>query len=483
VKIRTRIIIGFLLLIAAGFTYLTRWVLTDVRPHYLKSMEESLIDMTTLLSSQLASAADDGRLPITELRAALADAANRRFSAKVYNFVKDRINLRVYVTDERGFVVFDSDNGRDEGKDYSKWNDIRRTLHGEYGARATRIIAEDENSSWLYVASPVVVNGKTIGVVSIGKPALSINLFVLQARNKIVAAALIAGFIVIGLGILLSIWITSPIKRLTRFARNVRDGRRERLPDLGTSEFAVMGNALEEMREALEGKKYIERYVQTLTHEIKSPVTAITGAAELLSEEIPLDARRSFIANIRTESTRIQQIVERLLQLASVENRNELRDVESLALIPIVREVAESMRPTLASKQIELRITGPDDIACPGERFLVRQSVANLLQNAIDFTPAGGRITGTVDVEAGFARVTFDDSGCGIPDYATSRIFERFYSITRPDTGRKSTGLGLSFVREAAELHGGSVTVENREGGGVRARLMLPVKGHTTVSS
>jgi two-component system sensor histidine kinase CreC len=474
VKVRTRIIIGFLLIVAAGITYCTHWVLNDVRPHYLKSIEESLIDTATLLSSLVADSFADGRMHLEGLRDVFADASRRRFSAKVYNFIKDRMNLRVYVTDTLGKVVFDSDSGRDEGKDYSRWIDVHRTLGGGYGARSTRVRADDENSSWLYVASPVVVNRKTVGVVSVGKPSLSVNLFVLQARNKIVIAAVVAGIIAVALGIALSTWVTWPIKRLTTFARAVRDGRRDPLPKLGTSEIAVMGNALEEMREALEGKKYVERYVQTLTHEIKSPLSAISAAAELLDEEMPAENRRAFVANISTEADRIRHIIERLLQLASVENRNELRDVETIDLRLLIGDVVEAMRPSLTSKNIALDITGRESAACAGERFLIRQSVANLLQNAIDFTPSGGHISVVLDLSGAVARITIDDTGSGIPAYAAERIFERFYSITRPDTGRKSTGLGLSFVRESATLHHGSVTVENRQQGGVRATLELP---------
>ena len=118
------------------------------------------------------------------------------------------------------------------------------------------------------------------------------------------------------------------------------------------------------------------------------------------------------------------------------------------------------------------------ELRVKGEVFVLVQAVVNLVQNAVEFSPAGGVVTVSVergDVEGrSWARVVVDDAGPGVPAFARERIFERFYSLPRPEGGRKSTGLGLSFVREIAALHGGTVTVENRAGGGTRAVLGLP---------
>ena len=111
----------------------------------------------------------------------------------------------------------------------------------------------------------------------------------------------------------------------------------------------------------------------------------------------------------------------------------------------------------------------------PGERFLLRSALVNLIQNAIDFTPVGGNIQVAAAAEIGMAIITVRDSGPGIPEYALDRVFERFYSLPRPDTGTKSTGLGLALVREAVTLHGGSVELANHPDGGTLATLRLPL--------
>lgn len=480
VKLRSRIVIGLLVIVGAGFYYLTNWVINDLRPHYLKSMEESLVDISTLLSSLAAQEMISDTNVTDNLRVAFKDAYRRELSARIYDFVKKEMNLRVYITDAKGIVIFDSDNGREEGKDYSRWNDVHLTLKGKYGARSSKVLKQDPTSSWLYVASPIMAHGKIAGVLSVGKPVKSINLFVVHAKNKIIIAGIIAGVGVIVLGIFLSTWVTWPIRKLTDYARAIRDGKHANLPQLGTfnkqghSEIGIMGAAFDEMREALEGKKYIENYVQTLTHEIKSPLSAIRGAAELMDEDMSPEKRQQFLNNILTESNRIQSFIDRLLQLASLENRKELKDIESIDFKELIQNIAENMHPIFENKGITLNQSFNGNTTISGEKFLIRQAIVNLLQNSLDFSPNDSEISVSVTNGSEQISIIIEDSGPGIPDYAQEKIFNRFYSLNRPDTKKKSTGLGLSFVKEVAALHSGSVEIENRIEGGARAVMKLP---------
>ncbi len=294
-SIRVRLFLALLIPVGLGFYLLVDWVLDDLRPRYLETMEETMVDTATILAAQLSVAGKGAAIPAGDLRATLTEAGKRTFEARIYQFTKTRMAMRVYVTDDRGIVLFDSDQGRDEGKDYSRWNDVLRTLRGEYGARATPIIpGGDPKRDMLFVASPIVREGRIIGVVSVGKPEESIDLFLRVAKGNIARAGLLTGVAAILAGLLLSWWITIPIRRLTDHARLIRDGKRPAPPSLGDTEIGQLGEAFEEMRDALEGKQYVERYVQTLTHEMKGPLSAIRGAAELLGEEMPEAQRRCF---------------------------------------------------------------------------------------------------------------------------------------------------------------------------------------------
>ncbi|MBN1671091.1 MAG: two-component system sensor histidine kinase CreC [Kiritimatiellae bacterium] len=475
VKIRTRLFLTFLILVGLGFYGLVDWLLDDLRPRYLETTEEAMVDTATLLSSLLATqVSPDGQVPTGGLRAAFDDAHAREFSARIYELAKTRMAMRVYVTDARGIVLFDSDGGKDEGRDYSRWNDVYKTLRGEYGARSTRRDPNDPGTSTLHVASPIRVGGETVGVLTVCKPSGSVTQFIQRAKRKIVGAAVVAAAAVVLVGIVASAWVTRPIQKLTRYAHAVRDGKRVSLPALGRSEIGELGAAFEQMRDALEGKRYVEEYVQTLTHEMKSPLASLQGAAELLEEDVPPEQRRRFLENIRTETTRIRNVVDRLLQLSSLESRKALREVEPIGMTELVSEVLESMNPLITGKALSLEKKLDADTAVRGERFLIRQAFQNLLQNAIEFTPRGGAVSVGLRRDGEAVVLSVADTGVGIPDYALSQVFDRFYSLRRPDTGRKSSGLGLPFVREAATLHGGEATLENRPDGGAVATLRLP---------
>lgn len=475
VSIRTRLFIAFLLLAGGGFYVLSDWVRNIIRPAYVQAMEEAMVDTATLLASWVEQEADVDGVSTDGLRAAFNSARRKRFLARIYALTKTQVNMRVYVTGPDGIVLFDSDNSRDEGKDYSRWNDVYRTLRGEYGARATRSDPADTMTSTLHVAAPIRSKGEIIGVLTVAKPTESIGHFLRKAEERISVVGILTALAVIGIGVAFSYWVTRPIEKLRRYALAVRDGKRVVPPRLGRSEIGALGAAFDEMRVALEGKQYIEDYVQTLTHQMKSPLSAIRGAAELLEEDMPPDIRQQFLDNIRIESGRLQGLIERMLQLSALENRNELRDAEPVLLAELIGELAAEMKPLFAAKQVHLEIHTTAAVTVHGERFLLAQAVTNLLQNALDFSRAGDTVSVTLEVRDGLAEITVRDNGPGVPEYALAHAFDRFYSLPRPDTGRKSSGLGLTLVKEVAELHGGHARLENRHEGGAQANLLLPM--------
>ena len=472
-RIRARLFLTFLILAGLGFFLLIRSITEELGPRYLAAMEESMVDMATVLSSFLETRAKDGSLDISDLRTVFETANRKEFSARIYEMTKERLGMRVYVTDRRGIVIFDSEGGKDEGKNYSRWNDVILTLRGQYGARTTPHFSKDPEGATLYVASPVRARGETVGVLTIAKPSRSVSLFLATARRQIIGAGILAALGVIILGVAVSFWITKPIDLLTRYAIAVRDGRRVSPPLLGRSEIGELGTAFEEMKEKLEGKQYVENYVQTLTHEMKSPLSAIRGAAELLGEDMPPEQSARFLDNIRAESSRIQDLVDRLLQLSSLETRKGLREEEEINLVDLARDVVESMEPVLCAAQASVLIRDGEAALVRGERFLLRQALANLLQNAVEFSPPGGKIHISIEKREPFFEVRIRDEGPGVPDYALDKVFDRFYSLRRPSTGKKSSGLGLPFAREAALLHGGEVRLENAPEGGALAVLSL----------
>jgi two-component system sensor histidine kinase CreC len=271
----------------------------------------------------------------------------------------------------------------------------------------------------------------------------------------------------------LSARLTRSLERLTTHVQAVRDGRPTVLPKSRAAEVTALAAAFAEMRAALEGKAYIERYTQALAHELKAPLSSIRGAAELLGEDLPAAERTRFLGNLRAETGRIQAIVERMLELAAIEARLGRLELAAVDLRKIAGEVVAGADAAAAAKRVTLRLQDGPPVTVSGERFLLAQAISNLTQNALDFSTSGGAILIEVSVENGLGRVIVEDSGPGVPDYALTRIGERFYSLARPETGRKSTGLGLSMVIEIARLHGGNFALRNRPEGGARAEFTI----------
>jgi two-component system sensor histidine kinase CreC len=333
----------------------------------------------------------------------------------------------------------------------------------------------------MYVGVPIrnVAAGRDeiIGAVSIGKPVQSFGQFVDAARRKTLMLGLTSVVSVLLLVLILSVWLVRPFGLIADYVRYVRAQRSFSLPRLGRRALGVIGAAYDEMRDALAGRNYVADYVQTLTHEVKSPLSSIRGAAELLQEPMADADRARFVANIVRETERIQQLVDRMMELTALESRQRLDATAPVALRPLLVELAASAEAAAAARGQRVVVEGrPDDapVVVDGDAFLLHRAVSNLLDNALDFSPAGATVTLGLTRRRRSVDVTVRDVGPGIPDYAEGKVFEKFYSLARPHSKKKSTGLGLSFVKEIAELHHGRATLKNAPGGGVIATLSLP---------
>ncbi|UUY09774.1 two-component system sensor histidine kinase CreC [Pseudomonas sp. J452] len=466
-----RIFLVYFLFVGLAGWFVLSTVMDEIRPGVRQSTEETLVDTANLLAEILRDEVKAGSLAQGRLPELLKAYGQRQPQAQIWGVEKSAVNHRIYVTDARGIVLLDS-SGAALGQDYSRWNDVYLTLQGQYGARSTREDPADEDSSVMYVAAPIKDGEQIIGVVSVAKPNKSLQPYIERSQRRL--GWLGAGLIVLGLliGGVLSWWLSGSLRKLTRYAQAVSQGQRAELPALRGGELTQLATAVQKMRTELEGKDYVERYVHTLTHELKSPLAAIRGAAELLEGEMPAEQRQRFVANIASEGARLQQLIERLLNLALVEQRQGLEERVPVLLHELVEELLQSQaaRIEAAGLQVENRIDA--GLSVSGERFLLRQALANLLDNALDFTPPGGLLRFSAEVQGAVVQLSLFNQGEAIPDYALPRLSERFYSLPRPSNGRKSTGLGLNFVQEVAGLHGGSLQVGNVPGG-VEALLRL----------
>lgn len=474
----TRVTLFFIaFIITLGFYQLALHFLSEVEPQTFQATEEVMVDTANILAEIVAKDLQESGFKPDELRAAFDGAHRREMEARIFDHMKRSVGIHAYLTDSKGIVIFDSDQGRREGENYIGRRDVALTLGGRYGARSSRDNEDDSTTSVFYVAAPVGDRLKPEGVLTVYKPQADVLPLVRERRRIIyIACGLIGGGILFLIGVVF-LWLFHPIGKITEYARAIERGERPTKPKIGIGrEVNTLAHALDSMRDVLEGRRYAERYIQTLTHEMKSPLAAIRGAAELLDEEMPVDVRKRFLENIRAETARSERLINRLLELSAIEGRASLEEAEELDFHAIVASAVDQARPLAEVAGVSLDDTAPPaPVMLRGDAFILRAAVSNLLENAIDFSPHGSRVEIAVGTTDGNLRLTIRDHGSGIPDYAREKIFERFYSLRHHASKRKGTGLGLTLVRETAELHGGTITLEPAEGGGTVAKLILPL--------
>jgi two-component system, OmpR family, sensor histidine kinase CreC len=480
---RSRIFIALLLIYAVGMAFVLYRVVSDLDPRYRESAEESLVETSQILASLVEQDVRDGAIDTARLNALFKSTYARDFDVQIFSVTKTRVELRAYVTDRQGWVIYDS-TGLATGQDFSKWRDVRLALEGKYGARTTLDLPNEPNTAVMYVAAPVrwasngqgSGSGEIIGTLTVGKPVQSFGQFVVAARSRTLYAGALSALAVLVLALTVSVWLVRPFGLIKDYARYVKAQPGFSPGRLLRRAWDQLRAAFDEMRDALAGRNYVADYVQTLTHEVKSPLSAIRGAAELLQEPMEEEQRQRFLTNIQRETQRIQEMVDRMLELTALESRRVLDNTQPVALLPLLEELAHASQGVAAQRGCRITVAASGDATVEADPFLLRRAVSNLLDNALDFSPEGGHVELGLQVKGRWAQITVRDQGPGIPTYAQDKVFEKFYSLARPHSKKKSTGLGLSFVKEIASLHRGRIDLSNRpeqEGTGATATLWL----------
>lgn len=472
-NISVRLFFGYFLIVGLAAWFVLNTVNRETEPGIRQATEETLVDTAHVLAEMAALELSAGRIAHGPFADAVRAAIRRSPQADISGVHKESIDFRIIVTDARGIVVYDSRQAA-IGEDFSQWRDIARVLRGEYGARQTREDPYDPASTVMHVAAPIFWQGELIGALSLAKPMASVAPYAERAARRVKESGLLLLAASAAIGLFFTAWLGWSIHRLRTYARDVSEGRKTEVPTGGGRQLSELAQALAAMREKLEGKQYVERYVQNLAHEMKSPLTAVIGAAEILEGDPPEADRRRFAESIAEQSRRLQAIIDRMLLLARVEQLQSPEGLRRMAPDELLRDCVALRQQALDARGLTCAVQAGSTATIRGDAFLLQQAVLNLLDNAIEFSPEGGEIELSASDDGEDVILSVRDRGQGAPDYALPQLFDRFYSLPRPATGRKSTGLGLALVSEVARLHGGDAGFENHPQGGGQATLRLP---------
>ncbi|MGP4119367.1 two-component system sensor histidine kinase CreC [Psychrobacter aquimaris] len=508
-----------LVLIICGVVAFTQ-LFGYVKPTAQQVIEDTLLDTSKLLAASLQIPLSSGQL--------YDDAYQKRLDTAFIGIPtmddtqepeyknKNYSSFRIYVTDDKGIVIYDSmpEPDNDEGQDYSHWNDVYLTLNGQYGARSTTRDHNQRDGTVMYVAQPIKDDaGNLIGIVSIGKPVASVLPYLDNTRNRMLITALLMSIAALILAGLVAWWLKQSITLVIQYTSALAEDTKKPYFYLG-HELNSLTDTIESMKHRLENRAYVTDYVHTLTHELKSPLTAIRASSELLEDNgLDEEDQQMLIQSIGEQSIKMQQLIDRLLLLAKVEQPTFKLNRQLTPLLPLLQTLAKDNSAKLQQQHLapidiyldEKRVTettflSPDILANTSvfaDQFWLVQVLQNVLDNAIHFADSTVAIyLQSIAKNSSAQTVTINifNNGKLLPDYAVDKAFDRYFSLshqnqatdntsehfskfsedensmsdtrqTQPNmssnTLKKGTGLGLTLVKQVVEHHGGQVTINN----------------------
>ena len=476
-----RIWFFFGLVILLGLWFMSYTFNQQVKPNVRQVIEDTLAENANVIAALVAEDLLNGRLDRPEFDQKIQNALDRKLNRVILSpssASDEQLHAlarhqQIYITDAQGMVLYDS-QGLAVGQDYSKWNDVYLTLKGQYGARSTRnpipldlnkapnSSSLNSSSSVMFIAAPILHQQQLIGVVSIGKPNSSVLPYIQGAENKLYLYAIWIGLLCLFLASLVAYWIKHSIDRVRKYAQALAPVNQA--PHFySAQELNLVTQAVEHMREKLEDRAYVEHYINTLTHELKSPLSAIQASAELLREDLPLSDQQQFALHIHNQSQRLKVLIDRMLLLTRLEKSKPALELQWLNLSELVTQIVQQQHSQRQYKNIDYQLDIEARCYLQADRFWLHHMLLNILDNAMDFTPVAGKIAVRlhyVDAQQ-MLHLSILNEGESIPEYALTHIFETYYSLPRPSTQQRSSGIGLSIVKHVIEQHHGQISIEN----------------------
>jgi two-component system, OmpR family, phosphate regulon sensor histidine kinase PhoR len=354
--------------------------------------------------------------------------------------------------------------------------------------------------SFLYVAVPVA-GGQS--AIRIAFPLAEINRQVSQIRGKILVSTALAFLPAILIAAVLARYISRRFATIMAHAGELARGNfRSRLLETDSSEFGQLAQTLNETAGNLEQTvaqlqhehaelEKLERirkdFVINVSHELRTPLASIQGYTETLIDGAIADPdyNMRFLGIIRHNAERLARLTEDLLTLSRVEQKRQKFEFETHFANALIHDAFEMMRPIAEKNRIELlEERAPEDTVVCCDSEAVSQILSNLMENAIKYTPEGGRISVGAQAQGQMVEFFVRDTGIGIPEEDLPRLFERFYRVDKARSRELGgTGLGLSIVKHLVAAHNGTTRVASRVHEGSTFSFTLPVNAATLTQS
>ncbi len=451
----------------------------------IESAKSVMVEVSSLMSRVASQNNKDGEIDLETFETLIVNYLRSQRNTIDKNTPQKLENLAIYVTDKDGLLVLDS-RGLTLGTDMREINEVGSALSGI--SDTTNIIVEESRgprkargavieyflqSRYLNASNPIYGDrGEILGAVVVVAPLID-----LMGENYLLRFIFYIFVIALLFGFLGSYRISRNINRVQKYTSNLFSGEDVLMPDLN-NQFNKLARTIRDARADVELKDDVEQYIDTLAHELRTPITGIQLTAENLLSPMTDKQRKRFVENILESNKHMDLLVNRLLDLSRIERREALKNVETLKIKEVIQTVlkAPSREKTILDKGLKIDIQINANASLKAEKILLEQAIGNIINNALDFSPSSGTITiKASQTNAAISIIVLDD-GPGIPPQVINKLFTRFFSVSRPDTGVRGNGLGLRFVRKIMKLHGGEVSLQNRFiQQGAEAKLRFPI--------
>jgi len=326
------------------------------------------------------------------------------------------------------------------------------------------------------VASRLLPDGR---LIQVARSTDSRAVLLAPLRRDFAGVGAIALLVSLTAGSMLGWRVTRPLREVATTARRIleKDDLSARIPaPRGSGELAVLARQLNTLLDKNSTHiRILRETLDNLAHDMRTPLTRLRGTAELALRDggDPAEAR-SALADCVEETDRVLHLLEVLLDVSAAEAGALTLRRENVDLRVLVERAAELYREVAEQKSISIEVSLPESAELKCDAVRVGQALSNLLDNALKYTPDGGRVALAAAREPGFMTLTVSDNGPGVPAAERDAIWRRLY---RGDSSRsqRGFGLGLTLVRAVAEAHGGSVAVSDAPAGGACFQLRFPV--------
>ncbi|WP_251198221.1 sensor histidine kinase [Anaerotardibacter muris] len=378
------------------------------------------------------------------------------------NALYDTVNIQIVSSD--GWVVYNS---------------------GAQGSIGNLSFSDNERNT---ASAPIVVNDEQVGTVYVR--VFGSDTLLTQAdqdfRNKsyqaMIFASVFSVLVAVLAGFILARLLSYPINLVTNAARALKEGDYSaRTGMVGEDEIARLGKTFDQMADAVEANRDMERRLVTdVAHELRTPLMAIQSTVEAMIDGV-FEADEERLETLNSEVRRLSRLVDALLKLSRLENRANKVEFAKIDLVEQVERVVLAHQAYVEESGLDFTYEHDDHVIVYGNADLLRQATANLISNAVRYTPEGGSITVRVTQGELMGKIMVQDTGIGFTPEEAKNVFARFW---RADAGRAresgGLGIGLSVVKEIADRHNGWVRAEGRPNEGARFTIYIPLYSRST---